>query len=497
MATTAAGSSSRVKARVAGAGALLAATLAVLVPPTADAGAVGAAWGPTGSLAAGRERATATLLADGTVLVAGGAGRDADNVYRTRSSAEIYDPASKTWSATTGSMVSARRGHTATLLPNGAVVMVGGANDDPGGATLASAEIYDPVARTFAVTGSMAMGRQGHTATLLDSGEILVVGGSSDAAGSAPLGTAEVYNRGLGTWRPTGTRSLWPPITRVDNRANLLTTGHVLLTGDQPVQRPAAELYHPHDEVFSFTGAMSRERRNHTATRLFDGRVLIQGGVGADADGEPDGSAEVFHPDVFDPDVGALGDFIDTASLAHGSRRSATATLLPDGTVLVAGGTGITEASASPVAEVYHPSAGTWSEAGAMAGARFNHTATLLTTGKVLVVGGSRGSGGSTLASAELYDPGPQPQRTVSLALKKHVVAFGVVAGPQPCIGSLEVVLRLNGVRVASTTSAPDGSYTVKLPDRQGQYQAVVKPPTVVDDIPCNKAASPFVAHLH
>src|SRR5213078_4533407 len=144
----------------------------------------------TGSLGAGRYRHTATLLPSGKVLVAGGSnGSDL-------SSAELYDPASGTWTAT-GSLGTARDAHTATLLPNGEVLVAGGYT----GSALSSAELYDPASGTWTATGSLGTARDAHTATLLPNGKVLVAGGNNGYA----LSSAELYDPGLGFdpgWQP-------------------------------------------------------------------------------------------------------------------------------------------------------------------------------------------------------------------------------------------------------------------------------------------------------
>jgi hypothetical protein len=141
---------------------------------------------------------TATLLADGRVLVAGGY----DSHYAPLASADLYDPKTGTFSPT-GSMAGARGLHTATLLSDGRVLIAGGG---PWGSMLltasylASAELYDPKTGTFSPTGSLATARAWHTATLLADGRVVIAGG----AGSAFLASAELYDPKTGTFSPTG-----------------------------------------------------------------------------------------------------------------------------------------------------------------------------------------------------------------------------------------------------------------------------------------------------
>jgi hypothetical protein len=287
-------------------------------------------WELTGGLKTARFHHTATLLPDGRVLVAGG--EDGSDPL---ASVELYDPASGTWSAT-ASLSTARDSHTATLLPDGMVLVAGGRETIPG-ISLASAELYDPASGTWSPTGRLNTGRVFHTATLLQNGMVLVAGGKETGIS---LASAELYDPASGTWSPTGRLNTG----RVFHTATLLTNGKVLVTGGRDsrlVGLGSAELYDPATGTWSVTGSLNPARYDHTATLLSNGMVLVAGG-------NPDG--------------------LDSA-------------------------------------ELYNPATGTWSATDNLNEGRVDHTATLLLKGTVLVAGGAS-SGNAPLASAELYDPG-------------------------------------------------------------------------------------------
>ena len=342
------------------------------------------AFGPTGSMGTARSSQTATLLSNGKILVAGGV----TTGFARPASAELYDPASGTWSAT-DSMATARSGYTATLLPNGKVLVAGGFGSPPPG-SLASAELYDPASGTWSATGSMTAARNGHTATLLPNGKVLVAGGLGT---SARLTSAELYDPATGTWSATGSMAS----ARASHTATLLPNGKVLVAGGfGSAVVASAELYDPASGTWSATGSMATARQRHPATLLPNGKVLVAGG---DTSGGVRSTASV---ELYDP---ASGTWSVTGSLA-GSRELHTATLLPNGKVMVAGGLFVSSSSISVVAsaELYDPGTGTWSATGGLTTARELHTATLLPNGKVLVAGGDQNSSTSVLASSEVYD---------------------------------------------------------------------------------------------
>jgi N-acetylneuraminic acid mutarotase len=242
------------------------------------------AWTSAGAMANPRYQHTASLLANGMVLVAGGSNAliGSCNCTTFLAAAELYDPTANTWT-TTGSLATARYAHTATVLPNGNVLVAGGFGGTPNtlqnvGAVLASAELYDPTTGTWSPAASMNTARSYHTATLLASGLVLVTGGSS---GTATTPTAEVYDPTANTW--TAVASLLTP--RQSQQAVLLPTGDVLIVGGYNTSSNAvfgvgtAELYDPVADTFSAAGSMVTLRQGFTLSGLGDGRVMLVGGL--------------------------------------------------------------------------------------------------------------------------------------------------------------------------------------------------------------------------
>lgn len=338
----------------------------------------------TGSMTAPRVHHSETLLNDGRVLIVGG--NYTANWWEILNSAEIYDPATGTFTLT-GSMSTTRTQHTATLLDNGKVLITGGSA--PG--QLASAELYDPGTGTFTTTGSMTIARYMNTATLLTNGKVLVVGGQACSSPGCGLASAELYDPASGVFIPTGSMTT----VRQGHTATLLANGNVLIAGgdNEGPYLASAELYDPGTGTFTTTGSMSTPREYHTATLLNNGEVLVVGGAG------PLASTELYDS--------ATGLFTPTGSMST-PRLMHTATLLNNGEVLVVGGYNGSVTIDS--AELYDPASGTFAATGSMITPRLYHTATLLNNGEVLETGGwiSQNSW-STLDSAELYTPVNQP----------------------------------------------------------------------------------------
>jgi hypothetical protein len=344
-------------------------------------------WSFTGSMLQQRIYATATLLPNGQVLIVGGYHRGTGGIAQAETTG--------TFSAT-GSLSTGRYSATATLLNNGKVLIAGGRNTS---GTLASAELYDPASGTFSGTGSIscACGRE---PSLLPNGMVLFSGGFDATTGTA-LSSAELYNPATGTFSPTGNLK----VARAGPSSTLLPNGKVLIAGGAPYTgtppyslvvhyRASAELYDPATGNFSLTGSLNTARSGQSVTVLGNGNVLLAAGQNEGANGGYLASAELYNP--------ATGKFTFTGSL-NTPRILHTAHLLGTGKVLIVAGNHFGSIAS---AELYDPASGTFSNATSLNTPRQGHACALLQNGQVLAAGGYESQLGSHLgylSSAELF----------------------------------------------------------------------------------------------
>jgi len=376
-------------------------------------------WSSTAAMATARAQHAGILLGTGKLLVAGGVNRTGFVAE-----AELYDPDAGTWSAapppgitgnvtrglllsdgralvltdgsttgrlyapatdswsTTGPMSTPRGLATLIQLDSGQVLVSGGSN-------LTSTELYDPASNTFLPAGDMSRARSRHTATLMRNGQVLVVSGFNSVDAEVPV--ADLYTPETGTWT-----SAAPPLhPRYYATSTLLPDGRVLLAGGFAAGGATtfAELYDPVANTWTATGSLSFPRQGHSATLLPDGRVLVTGGSDSARAARPESER-------YDP---ATGQWTTVGTMVIG-RENHSATLLPSGKVFIAGG--FAQAGALTFhadTESYAPDTHGWSAAGSLGGARVDPLMALLPSGRVLVAGG-RDAAGTATADASLYE---------------------------------------------------------------------------------------------
>jgi uncharacterized repeat protein (TIGR01451 family) len=336
---------------------------------------------PGANMVQARYQHTATLLLNGKVLIAGGYGNTG-----ALATAELYDPALKSFSPTPGQLPRPMIGHSATLLQDGTVLLAGG------GYNAKDAFLYNPTNGTFGSLGSMIDYHSGHSATRLDDGRVLITGGPGDIA------QAELYEPASQTFVVTGRR-----ITGSQgHRAFLLTNGTVAMLGGAWINNlaPTNDLYNPSLGSFESLGTVNAQA-GAGGTALLDGNILMTGGF---VQSSLSTVATIFHP--------ATSNFTATGASQYPHPR-ATATRLGDGKVLVVGSDHLytVNEAAQATPELYDPVSGTFALTAPLATRRQDHTATLLPDGTVLIAGGryfdffiGPYGGYVDLASTEIYD---------------------------------------------------------------------------------------------
>jgi hypothetical protein len=341
-------------------------------------------------VADGYDYHTASLLADGTVLIVGGHGF-VDLVHK---QSLRYVPSTRSFQPD-ASLAVARMAHVAFTLPDGKVVVAGGYNLY-GGSTafdpaFKSSEIFDPVAKTFSGGPDMNFPRRNHVATQLKDSRVLVTGGIQlvgSGFGASP--NTEIYDPALNRFVAANRMN----DGRWMHTATLLTDGRVLITGGrnnnctancQMYSLNSAEIFDPATGSYTPTGFMHYSRYNHTATLLSDGRVLILGGESTEDLGT--GNDQVGVAEVYDP---STGQFTTWTSLIV-PRSSHQATLLNNGLLWVTGGFKV---SGFPTerTEFFNPQTGESVEGPLLTDNHVRHTSTRFSNGEVLIFAGWNGA---------------------------------------------------------------------------------------------------------
>jgi hypothetical protein len=323
-----------------------------------------------GSLLTVRAAHQATLLPDGAVLITGGC--TDEGCARITASVELYDPDTRSFQPAPP-LALPRSGHVAIRLHDGRVLVAGGWT---GSVVTATAEVYDPVTRQWAAAGSLRYPRQSPIARLLPDGRVLIVGGAGESM--APLASAEIFDPRSDAFVVTGGLSM----PRASPAAAALDDGRILVTGGNTRRRgpplASTEIYDPATGRFHPAAAMGDGRYKHAAVRMLDGRVLVIAG----SDGR-DSRGLYRSTEIFDPVTARFSRGPELESARYKIRDAVV--VLPSGAVVVAGGAARAE-RLPPAAR-----AGFSRVPGEMDAARSFATATVLNDGSVLVAGGYDG----------------------------------------------------------------------------------------------------------
>ena len=407
----------------------------------------------SGTMLVARDSHTATLLSDGRILATGGL----DSANQALNTWEIYDPVTEGWTTNVvhPTMSYARVSHTATLLRNGKVLVAGGRQ---GSTYLKSAELFDPSSMQWTPVPDMGERRAFHTATLLDdaNGCVLVVGGKSSVSPVTCTNTAEIYDPVTNSWSYTGYMAgedfvqTTMSTAREGHTATSLSNIAILVIGGTPddsTPLSSSEIYNPSGGTWTpLTNSMADARFFHTATLFVDSldsskkKIIVAGGT---ADGtSPMASSEIYNP--------STSSWIDTVpGPLNTARFWHTATLLPDGQVLIIGGCDNGD-TYHPIAswELFDPSSGSWNHntGDDLNYARLSHTATLLPTAQVVVAGGFDGTADvpiserSDVVSGGPYTGGkptldPLNSTTICLGTSYVSVSGSIFNGLSECSG--------------------------------------------------------------
>ena len=426
--------------------------LMVLLCPSAGNAQDGGTWTAAGTLSAARANHTATPLANGMVLVAGGVGTG----NALLASAEIYDPGTNGWT-TVASMITARETHSATLLADGRVLVAGGYDPAQPGGARALAEIYDPSTGQWTATGTLNRARYAHTATLLPNGMVLVAGGCCDVNGyQQSLKSSELWDPATGQWTITGDLGT----AHAYHTATVLSDGTVLVAGGSfmsTAATAAAELYHPDTGSWTAVGSLTTARMLHTASLLNGNRVLLAGGsTGGCCSGTT--AAELYDP------VTQTWGAVPPMSMP---RREHSAAVIQGGAAaVIAGGYTCCNVDPTPIgvsAEIFDLASQTWSLTGSMSQSRSDFAMTTLGDGTAVAVGGQAfgSSQRDPVASAERFHPAGAASQTTQVTISSNVPGATFTATGTNCnSGTFATPATLTwtvGASCTLTIPVPDG----------------------------------------
>ena len=338
-------------------------------------------WIETGPNVAPRIFATATLLRDGRVFLAGGID-SSTCCFTPVTTTEFYNPNTNTWSPGPN-MPIGQALHEAVLTVNGRVVLIGGQVHIS--SCLKTVQIYDPATNTIGVAADMVEDRASLGAVLLPDGRILAAGGATPCFGGDTNSTAEIYNPFTNSWTAVASMA----DRRIGFDMTLLPDGRAMAVGGSGPSSAVygSEIYDPVSDTWTPTGAMNTNRAGASAVLLGNGNVLAAGGA---ASGSRLASAEMYDP---------ASDTWTLVGPLNQARTFFTMTVLPDGRVLAAGGE-VAGSTPTATAELWDPTS--WRAVAPMAGPRGGHTLTVLQDGRAIATGGVDNS--TELDTTEIYD---------------------------------------------------------------------------------------------
>jgi N-acetylneuraminic acid mutarotase len=346
------------------------------------------AWTVTGNMQSARESGAAVPLGSGALVIGGW------NGVTPVASAEIYDPSTGRWKLT-GHMATARMSFPAVVLQDGKVLVEGGSTKST---VLAGAELYDPATGTWSPAGRLAVARAYHTATLLQDGKVLVTGGcpATICNISTQIGASEVYNPATNKWTTVGSLNT----ARSSHTATLLNNGQVLVVGGYGVSpETASELYDPTTGAWTDAPSIGT-RYKHAATLLPDGTVLITGGTL--------NTTALYETAIYDPTTNAWksAGFMNSPHFSHTATLLTDGTVLvaSGANAYTICGRRCLTPDPTVIAEIYDPDAGTFVKTGNLNQARYSQMAALLGNGQLLTAGGAA-LNNVALKTAEFYVP--------------------------------------------------------------------------------------------